>query len=698
MNTQMISINLFGTSYELPVIKDSTFESLQLAIKEHREVLSVDDKKKGLFNLFAKKESLSAEERLQRMENLVENYDELIKLLRSKIQACRRVFESIGDGVEEEFLKKLAELEKLEQQRQTLEKNFMAAGHSESVNFEEQRQNIRNMVTNLSRSAILILKKLRYALDALEALASDDEKQRQVYETLKNDVNLYRQFYEFNQKMAAIQKEIAQMTNIALNFDSILRDNLGPLGILVDQIGQIDSNLSESLAEIEKLSLELEKGSTSSESLSLVSDTLISSIISGRMRSDVISDILENLRNPLSDTDQIDFNLRLAESVSDELNFAALADNMRILVRRGIHDLELSPLDSEALASPASSEKPVSSAIPGPEPATLSMKTEGTMTEVSEITQIADTTRESRTSETTQTADKTQETPQGQTWTPPPPRREQKLGRFQERQFYSAAISRANPTLVVFLLDQSGSMETPFTRSLSRSEYLGQVVDRAIEELASRCNKADGIRNYFDIAILGYGNQRLESLLGITAKQPWLPISEVAFAPLKIRTDEQGLPHPQWVPIRHEGDTPMCAALQQACYLVGLWCNTHPASYPPTVINITDGESTDGDPEMAAHILRQLHTQDGQTLFFNLHVGDVPSGRGEIVFPESSVGLDEYGALLFRMSSPMPPHLKEAARAEGFRIFEDARFFAYGAGADLATRFLNLGTRPGKLV
>ena len=231
MGNQMTSITLFGTTYELPVIKDEKFESLQTAIREHREVLSIDEKKRGILGLFAKKESLSAEERLRRMESLVTHYDELINLLRLKISACRQVFEAIGDGVEAEFLRKLDTLEKLEKDRQRLAANFIKAGHGESAAvFEEQRQNIRNMVTNLSRSAILILKKLRHALDALETLASNDEKQRMVYENLKNDVGLYRQYYDFNQKMAAVQQEIAQLTNIALEFDNILRDNLGPLG------------------------------------------------------------------------------------------------------------------------------------------------------------------------------------------------------------------------------------------------------------------------------------------------------------------------------------------------------------------------------------------------------------------------------------------------------------------------------------
>jgi hypothetical protein len=128
------------------------------------------------------------------------------------------------------------------------------------------------------------------------------------------------------------------------------------------------------------------------------------------------------------------------------------------------------------------------------------------------------------------------------------------------------------------------------------------------------------------------------------------------------------------------------------------WCEAHPTSYPPTVINITDGDPTDGSPEEAAEILRKLHTDDGEALLFNLHVGEPGDGsKKNVVFPGTSDGLGEYGKLLYRMSSPFPPHLRDAATAEGFSISPTARFFAYGAEAKLATRFLNLGTRPARI-
>jgi hypothetical protein len=373
------------------------------------------------------------------------------------------------------------------------------------------------------------------------------------------------------------------------------------------------------------------------------------------MRADVVEDILQNMSDPLSDAQKIDFDITLTQTVTDTLDFKALAENMQILVERGIHDLSMvgsaAPNLPEPEAEPATNTAPEQS-VPEEEPIARPV------------------------------------------WVPPEPRAKQSAGGDRA---YRAAISRANPTLILFLLDQSGSMEHQFAEGRSRAEYLAMVVDQAIEELSVRCNKADGIRDYFYIAALGYGNDEIRTIIG-TEDTPWVPISVLARSPREIYRDPEGIPHPRWLLPQMQGSTPMRAAMEKACYVVADWCEAHPTSYPPTVINITDGDPTDGSPEEAAEILRKLHTDDGEALLFNLHVGEPGDGsKKNVVFPGTSDGLGEYGKLLYRMSSPFPPHLRDAATAEGFSISPTARFFAYGAEAKLATRFLNLGTRPARI-
>src|SRR5262249_56358390 len=81
---------------------------------------------------------------------------------------------------------------------------------------------------------------------------------------------------------------------------------------------------------------------------------------------------------------------------------------------------------------------------------------------------------------------------------------------------------------------------------------------------------------------------------------------------------------PIWFDSKSDGGTPMRAAFSKARETMAGWCEAHPGSYPPTILHVTDGQSTDGAPEEVAEGLRQISTQDGQAVLFNL---DVTAGR-----------------------------------------------------------------------
>jgi hypothetical protein len=140
----------------------------------------------------------------------------------------------------------------------------------------------------------------------------------------------------------------------------------------------------------------------------------------------------------------------------------------------------------------------------------------------------------------------------------------------------------------------------------------------------------------------------------------------------------------------------MCEALRKAAEVLVQWCDSHPDSYPPTIIHVTDGQSTDGDPEQIAESLRLISTNDGQSLLFNLHIDT--SGTQGIIFPQSESGLpDTYSRMLFRMSSPFPPHLVSAAKEKGYSATSESRFFGYKAGYESIVDFFDIGTRASNL-
>ena len=61
----------------------------------------------------------------------------------------------------------------------------------------------------------------------------------------------------------------------------------------------------------------------------------------------------------------------------------------------------------------------------------------------------------------------------------------------------------------------------------------------------------------------------------------------------------------------------MCQALGQAKRILQKWLAQHTTSFPPVMIHITDGESTDGDPSQAMRELASLSSNDAVTFYFS---------------------------------------------------------------------------------
>jgi hypothetical protein len=271
---------------------------------------------------------------------------------------------------------------------------------------------------------------------------------------------------------------------------------------------------------------------------------------------------------------------------------------------------------------------------------------------------------------------------------------------------YTAEISRTNPTCFLFLVDQSSSMLEPFGRQpeKQKAEGVADAINRLLQNLVLKCAKSEGIRDYFYVGVLGYGGRVMPALGGPLADKPLVPVSALANSPLRVeqrtrRVDdgaggllEQKFKFPVWFEARPSGRTPMCQALTTAKLSLEVFLGKFPNCYPPLVVNITDGESTDGNPLAAAAALCDLKTSDGNVLLFNAHISDSPANPVE--FPASEVGLpDNFATRMFRMSSPLPPRLREAARGDGFAAPDGARGFVFNADLVSIIRFLDIGTR-----
>src|SRR5215467_13174849 len=261
---------------------------------------------------------------------------------------------------------------------------------------------------------------------------------------------------------------------------------------------------------------------------------------------------------------------------------------------------------------------------------------------------------------------------------------------------YAAEISRNNPTCFVFLLDQSRSMADTFggdDGQLRKADILVDVTNRTLRDLVIRSTKAEEIRDYYYIATLGYGTNGggvSSAFVGHLAGQTLAKISDVGEYPARVDNRVKKIPDgagglvdqpvrfPIWVEPRAEHNTPMCAALETVRTTLESWLRDHPHCFPPTVLHITDGESTDGDPTTVARAITALSSTDGNVLLFNCHLSSQRAGKIEYAADATHLP-NEFSRVLFEMSSVMPAEFRKTASETGLNIDEGARGFVFNA-------------------
>ena len=143
---------------------------------------------------------------------------------------------------------------------------------------------------------------------------------------------------------------------------------------------------------------------------------------------------------------------------------------------------------------------------------------------------------------------------------------------------HAAEISRTNPTCLLFLVDQSTSMNKPFGQQpeKKKAEGVADALNRLLQNLVLKCAKGDGVHDCFHVGVIGYGGRVAWALGGNLAGQKLVPISVIANNPLKVeqrtrKVDdgagglvEQQFKFPIWFEPVSGGRTPMCQALTDA--------------------------------------------------------------------------------------------------------------------------------------
>jgi hypothetical protein len=141
----------------------------------------------------------------------------------------------------------------------------------------------------------------------------------------------------------------------------------------------------------------------------------------------------------------------------------------------------------------------------------------------------------------------------------------------------------------------------------------------------------------------------------------------------------------------------MCAGFMKAASVVKTHIQNYPESFPPIVINITDGQPTDhnGDYsnlQKAALQIKQQSTTDGEALLFNVHL-DQHGESYTIMFPDTPPQHSEYARELAKCSSILPAEMTRQGRKE-LKVDIPESAFGYCLNADFQSlvAFLKIGT------
>ncbi|HEX8071746.1 MAG TPA: vWA domain-containing protein [Pyrinomonadaceae bacterium] len=270
---------------------------------------------------------------------------------------------------------------------------------------------------------------------------------------------------------------------------------------------------------------------------------------------------------------------------------------------------------------------------------------------------------------------------------------------------YSAQITRANPTCLILLVDQSRSMADalPGDAGVRKADFVADVVNHTLHDLVIRCTKTEEVRNYYHVAVIGYGRNVGSGFSGALAARALAPIADIAEYPVRIETRMKRVPDgsggvvempvrfPVWLYPVADGGTPMCQAFTRAKQVLEQWLAQHPRGFPPTVLHLTDGESGDGDPTPIGREMTALGTDDGSVLLFNCHVSSRRAPK--IEYPANDWSLpDGFARTLYDISSPLPDNFLAAAQQLGVAAEAGARGFVFNADPSSVVQFYEIGT------
>lgn len=244
---------------------------------------------------------------------------------------------------------------------------------------------------------------------------------------------------------------------------------------------------------------------------------------------------------------------------------------------------------------------------------------------------------------------------------------------------YQRSITRMSRSAIVIAIDSSISMQEwtmLYNTRMRKMEAAALIANFAIDELVMRSTRAGDIRDYYDIAVLRYSGDGIEpiiadednSMIHINKLHDAIP-QPVCYNIVQKEEDGSYSTIPmtlhEWVTPKAYGIAPMYEAFVHIKDLISKWCDDsfNRRSFPPIVINITDGCCGDAEEMELLDIAKEIDnigTKDGTTLIINIYLASESDQTENILFPTlcDNFSHDSDCQMLYNMSSTLPEELE----------------------------------------
>lgn len=358
----MATVKILDETYTLPEIASERFRRLQEQVHTRQRLIQGGTRPQSrLWGLIPRAPvTLSEEERFCELGLLVLDYDAIIAGLQEGKEAYEAFFEQLATGVQQAVMHKSVEICQLEQERAALYESAVAQQDTALEQWAMQGEGqLLQSVRLLGQATLLLLKKVALCREGIHRLAEDQELQRQVLSQLVGQLENHRRAYTLQKRIDRVVHEVAQMAEVALNFEQYMRDHFGPLQGLLEQVVKADESLHKAVAEIEEITRQmLRQGTVPWFGSDALDQRMLHFLTTSTLKRERLVEVLERVERQDGTAEVLD--VELATSGSTAISVFEALENIQLLI-----DVRLTPLMPDPSPStPVSGPLPASENLP----------------------------------------------------------------------------------------------------------------------------------------------------------------------------------------------------------------------------------------------------------------------------------------------------------------------------------------------